>query len=911
MACDEKWSTAKKVNCRVLIPLAVGIILVIVITSAITLSRVPEHANVIKAELTTSELSNIAGRSHIISREAELTFGKAINFITLVANYSNKVFQDQFNFSQPYESFYAGGGSHEKTPPNFAYDATFNIESSTYGAAYFIKNINSYITDPSFLSLLNTSSNIDNAFNASFQSTNDYFGLYMGFESNGLWRSWPYFRLRGHSTLQYNCQPANTPTVGYDPRCRGWYAIAKAEPRDIYTLTEPYNDATTNALMITISKKVYGTGNTFLGVVGIDLLMSTLSNKIITSTILQNGYTFMVDNQRNIVVYPGKTDDQIQAITEREFPGGVVSEITAFNTIMNTMISTNTPATVTYQKNGETWYISYNHVAGTPYYVAVVVPRTDILRPANELESAVTNIYIVYIVVCIIVLGATVIFASCFTTKHVSRIVKPLKEAGEQLEKMSKFNYDVVTESQPSVAAEVDEACEGIQSLILAVQNGNTQFMEGDLNRALKSYEACLLLMQKMKNKKGEGICLNNIGNAHQRLNPQSEDAKIWYKKAINNAKELLAFYMKDQDNNKDTISALKVVLANRYMNYAVHLEGRGATADAIKIFNKSLELHRAYDNFLGVSKASGNLGLLYLKMGDTNTAQKLIDDAFELAYGHSNLISSIPIQYAAMYKGMFYLEMDNMKDAILWFNFTVDRYQEIDRYILMKCAECMKQIYQREGRLDYVQQIDQMSLGVNTTGNRFISFINDYSGSMRGMRNATCNECVINIVNNDLKDNDHVTYYLFNDRVIPVLNQYVDVGHNRAYIIDQIRKYVMPTSRTAFFAALRKSMENQVVLKNDNKWIVALTDGEDNCSTNTDVKVIETIMKSGHKINLIIITVGNSYDGKLISSILSLNRKMQNKGIHLQAGGDANSISEAFTQASKIMASQLNVESF
>ncbi len=98
-------------------------------------------------------------------------------------------------------------------------------------------------------------------------------------------------------------RPKDELPADYDPRTRPWYKDAMAAGGT--TLTEPYLDASTGQLMMTIATPVHH-GNQPLGVVGGDLTLDTLA-KIVSSLDLGGiGYAFLVSADGKILAHPDK-----------------------------------------------------------------------------------------------------------------------------------------------------------------------------------------------------------------------------------------------------------------------------------------------------------------------------------------------------------------------------------------------------------------------------------------------------------------------------------------------------------------------------------------------------------------------------------------------------------------------------
>lgn len=94
-------------------------------------------------------------------------------------------------------------------------------------------------------------------------------------------------------------RPTSEMPAGYDPRTRPWYKDAMAAGTT--TLTEPYVDAATGALIITIA-----TPAQTAGVVGGDLSLNALVKIINSLDFGGMGYAFLVSADGKILVHPDK-----------------------------------------------------------------------------------------------------------------------------------------------------------------------------------------------------------------------------------------------------------------------------------------------------------------------------------------------------------------------------------------------------------------------------------------------------------------------------------------------------------------------------------------------------------------------------------------------------------------------------
>nr|WP_319554634.1 methyl-accepting chemotaxis protein [uncultured Vibrio sp.] len=91
----------------------------------------------------------------------------------------------------------------------------------------------------------------------------------------------------------------------YDPRTRPWYQDANAAGKQI--ITGAYQDAITNALLVTIAEPVMKNGQ-FIGVVGADVLIDQLISDVINIDAGENSQAMLIDmNEGTFLAHPDKS----------------------------------------------------------------------------------------------------------------------------------------------------------------------------------------------------------------------------------------------------------------------------------------------------------------------------------------------------------------------------------------------------------------------------------------------------------------------------------------------------------------------------------------------------------------------------------------------------------------------------
>ena len=107
----------------------------------------------------------------------------------------------------------------------------------------------------------------------------------------------------GDSQGDFTIRPNSKMPEGFDARTRPWYKDALNSSGA--SLTEPYIDAVTGQMIISIGTAVKKAGQT-LGVVGSDLTLKTIADSINTLDFDGMGFAFLVSADGKILVHPDK-----------------------------------------------------------------------------------------------------------------------------------------------------------------------------------------------------------------------------------------------------------------------------------------------------------------------------------------------------------------------------------------------------------------------------------------------------------------------------------------------------------------------------------------------------------------------------------------------------------------------------
>ncbi|MBN2975742.1 chemotaxis protein [Pseudomonas fluorescens] len=192
----------------------------------------------------------------------------------------------------------------------------------------------------------------------------------------------------GDSKGAFTIRPDTKMPDGFDPRVRPWYKGAQASNGS--TLTEPYIDAATGKLIISIATPSTR-GSEAVGVVGGDLSLQTLVDNIGALKFGGMGYAFLVSADGKVLVHPDK------------------------NLVMKTLVDVypkNTPKISSdfseVQANGKDNIVTFTQIKGLPsvnWYLGVSVDKDEAYAMLSKFRTSAVIATVIAVVIIIALLG--------------------------------------------------------------------------------------------------------------------------------------------------------------------------------------------------------------------------------------------------------------------------------------------------------------------------------------------------------------------------------------------------------------------------------------------------------------------------------------------------------------------------
>lgn len=839
-------------------------------------------------------------------------FLDVINQVTMVESYADDIFNDNITVTG-YRSYWWDSDQEKAATgrdiPGQSYNDFYDSDYISFDvSAFYIPRTKIVNNDPfdwpvDLDYLLNKSSNLDYMFRNMHEANADLVWIYASFEGEySLFRNYPYDSMEW---TQYDEDDNPVPAEDdWDPQEEDFYQNAISITDDSIAFTPPYYDPI--GLIMSVGRPIRFSNGTLIGMVGVDITIQTLKEEILDIQVLDDGYAFLVDEEGSTIMHPD-LGDEFEPITSLEI-GANNGEIVHFNSIVQRMTE-GKEDTETYTKDGVKWYISYAPIPTTNYSLALVVPESNIVAPAEAIRALITATTVRQLMVMLAILLVAVIFIIFLGLLNSNRIVKPIKEVTNMANLIAGGDLSRDFKDKDAMPRELAVFHSTFDNLLTSLRYGNKDYYRGDLHRAYNNYLKALELFKTTNNMKGVALTKNNLANVH-RARKEFQKAEQLYLESIEMGKQLNDFKG----------------LASRYNNLGLLMLDRGQFQLAKNHIELALQYDDRSNNITGKVIHTNNLGLIYLEKGELKLAYRMFSEALDLAetldYERGRAISNLNI-------GIYYLRVKSYDEAEKHLEISLAIGKEIrDVKLVKQSLSTLVTVFNatsdiKKARL-YQSTYDELLR--RSFEKKLVLFVIDYSGSMSGARIQAAIDGALAVYQSQINPQDEVGVVIF-DSYSRVILDLTPVEDNDKLIYNTINRLRNPRGTTAFYDALGDALNILADRKgNEQRWIIALTDGEDNASRRfsivqrqqsllgsllgiKDKSIQRYIKESFLNINLIVIGVGGALN-RVEKEIETLCKEApRGKYIAIREPGRAHrAIADAFVQV-KEMLSQVDVE--
>ncbi|MEA5095151.1 MAG: methyl-accepting chemotaxis protein [Sedimentibacter saalensis] len=340
--------------------------------------------------------------------------------------------------------------------------------------------------------------------------------------------------------------------VSFDLKTREYY---KTITDDITCITEPYVDAATGSMVITITAPVHAEGK-IVGLTGIDITIDKLSQVVGEYKLGENGYfTLLTEGD---VITSHKDDDNILKLFK---------DIGVSENILKSAEDINDEV-MKYSYNDNEYMGNTVLVGDTGWKVVSAIPRDEFMSNTRELTKLITIIYIM-----------TIVLLSAAMFIIVGIVTKPIKKITGITNKLAEGELDVDIDIKSS-----DEIGELAHSI-------------GSLTGRLKSYITYIDESVNVLNEMAEGKLNVEFQNDYE-----GEFAKL--KSALLSMSNTL----------KDTIGKIKessesINMNAEHVSSSAQILAQGTTEQASAIQELSAEINEIYQTIANNAEHAESAG--------------------------------------------------------------------------------------------------------------------------------------------------------------------------------------------------------------------------------------------------------------------------------------------------------------
>ncbi|RJG14243.1 methyl-accepting chemotaxis protein [Pseudomonas cavernicola] len=308
------------------------------------------------------------------------------------------------------------------------------------------------------------------------------------------------FTYLGSADGSFTMRPDSAMPDGYDPRSRPWYKDAMSAGGS--TLTEPYIDAATSELIITIATPAKSAG-----VVGGDLSLQTLVQIINSLDFNGLGYAFLASADGKILVHPDKSlvMKSLKDVFPKDTPR-ISSELSET------------------EQNGETRILTFAPIKGLPsvnWYIGLSIDKAKAYSMLSEFRTSAIIATLIAVAIIIFLLGML-----------IRVLMQPLHVMGKTMQDIAQGEGDLTKrlaiQSQDefgALASSFNHFVERIHSSIREVSSATAQVNEVAKLVVNASNSSMLNSDEQASRTNSVAAAINELGAAAQEIARNAADA--------------------------------------------------------------------------------------------------------------------------------------------------------------------------------------------------------------------------------------------------------------------------------------------------------------------------------------------------------------------------------------------------
>jgi two-component system sensor histidine kinase/response regulator len=249
-------------------------------------------------------------------------------------------------------------------------------------------------------------------------------------------------------------------TTGFVNTKRPWYVKAVTEDKTIWTA--PYVDANTKDLIVTCAAPVKDKDGRFLGVVGYDVLLTTIQKDILSLDIGYDSYAMLVDGAGKVLVRPGVDVKDTRWNETYESEDLTQTDNAAFKGIVANMMAGKSGVEA-FTTDGDGRYAAYAPLDIIDASLAIVASQPAVVQPAQEMQTYIMIVWAIVLVIAVII--------GVLIGNGITRPINQLTQMADQVSQ-GKVDLDVLPENR---ADEIGSLTRSFNRLVISLKMALTR----------------------------------------------------------------------------------------------------------------------------------------------------------------------------------------------------------------------------------------------------------------------------------------------------------------------------------------------------------------------------------------------------------------------------------------------------
>ena len=231
-----------------------------------------------------------------------------------------------------------------------------------------------------------------------------------------------------------------TPPPEYDATKRPWYQ--KAAQSDGVVFTEPYVDAMTGEMIITVARALRHDGE-IVGVLASDIFLKDVIQVVQTLNVSKNSYGLLLDDQGRVIVHPNAsfmpTAEGIKTPEEINWPN-YITFVKQIKEVPSTQVI---PEIEFKDYSGKEYIYHFSEITACHWHFGIAVDKAEYMKPLKTLLLYFAIALVLSLLISLVVIN-----------NFVSRMVVPIKALNAVMQKFSSdktFRAEISTEDEIGV----------------------------------------------------------------------------------------------------------------------------------------------------------------------------------------------------------------------------------------------------------------------------------------------------------------------------------------------------------------------------------------------------------------------------------------------------------------------------